>query len=123
MAEFPRASNGRYQTEGLSSKEFERLFSQIERDKRSKRRQARRTLTPLTLKNKNADDIIALGKKKKDGTFFTADDLQQFAKNRKFLRQQLNSGVAGITYAQLVAASLDIDIKRANNKVDDGSGI
>jgi len=123
VAEFLRASNGRYLTEGLSSKQFERLFNQIEDDKRRKRRAARRTLTPLTLKNKSADDIIALGKKKKDGTFFTEDDLKNFTNQRKQARQQFNSGVAGITYAQLVAASLDIDIKRANNKVDDGSGI
>ncbi|MCB4453835.1 hypothetical protein LHK95_24005, partial [Escherichia coli] len=67
MADFPRASNGRYQTEGLSAREFERLFNQIEKDKRSKRRAARRTLTPFSLKNKTAEDIISLGKKKKGG--------------------------------------------------------
>ncbi|HAV1851640.1 hypothetical protein [Enterobacter hormaechei] len=36
---------------------------------------------------------------------------------------QYNNSAAGITYAQLVASSLAIDIKRANNGVDDGSGI
>ncbi len=123
MAEFARASNGRYQTEGLGSKAFERLFNQIEGDKRRKRRKAKRTLTPLTLKNKSADDIISLGKKKKDGMFFTPEELKTFEGTRKDVRHAFNSKVAGITYAQLVAGSDSIDIKRANNNVDDGSGI
>ena len=123
MADFPRASNGRYQTEGLSAREFERLFNQIEKDKRSKRRAARRTLTPFSLKNKTAEDIISLGKKKKGGTFFTVEDLKAFEGRRKDIRQTFNSGIAGITYAQLIAGSEAIDVKRANNAVDDGSGI
>lgn len=123
MADFPRASNGRYQTEGLSAKEFERLFNQIEKDKRSKRRGARRTLTPASLKNKTVEDILSLGKKKQAGTFFTVDDLKEFEGRRKDIRTTLNAGVAGITYAQLIAGSEAIDVKRANNAVDDGSGI
>lgn len=123
MADFPRDSNGRYQTEGLSAKEFHQVFNQIDRDKRAKRRKARHTLMPLVLKNKTADDILALGKKSKGGTFFTPEDLKAFEKQRKAIRKTLNSDVAGITYAQLVAGSLSIDVKRANNAVDDGSGI
>lgn len=123
MADFLRNSNGRYQTEGLSAKAFNRLFNQIEKEKRVKRRKARRTLTPLALKNKTAENILALGKKSKGGTFFTPEDLQTFEGRRKQIRKTLNSGVAGITYAQLVAGSEAIDVKRANNAVDDGSGI
>lgn len=119
---FPRTDAGRYKTEGLSSKDFSRLFDQIDKDRRRKRRNARRTLTPFTLKNKSLDDIIALGKKK-TGTFFTKDDLKVFEKNRAGARKEFDSSVAGITYGQLVASSQQIDIKRANNKVDDGSGI
>lgn len=118
----PRTQSGRYQTEGLSSKDFSRVFDQIDKDRRKKRRIARRTLTPSTLKNKSLDDIIALGKKK-TGTFFTRDDLKTFEQSRTGARKQFNSAVAGITYGQLVASSQQIDIKRANNKVDDGSGI
>ncbi|MDT0178131.1 phage tail protein [Enterobacter sp. BRE11] len=119
---FARTESGRYATEGLSSKEFSRVFDQIDKDRRRSRRTARRTLNPLTLKNKALDDIIALGKKK-SGMFYTKDDLKGFEKNRAGARQQFNSAVPGITYAQLVAGSQQIDIKRANNRVDDGSGI
>jgi len=119
---FARTRSGRYDTAGLSSKEFSRVFDQIDKDRRKSRRIARRTLNPLTLKNKALDDIIALGKKK-SGTFFTKEDLKGFEANRAGARQQFNSSQAGITYAQLVAGSQQIDIKRANNRVDDGSGI
>lgn len=119
---FSRTRSGRYDTAGLSSKEFSRVFDQIDKDRRKSRRIARRTLNPLTLKNKALDDIIALGKKK-SGTFFTKEDLKGFEANRAGARQQFNSSQAGITYAQLVAGSQQIDIKRANNRVDDGSGI
>jgi len=119
---FTRTRSGRYDTAGLSSKEFSRVFDQIDKDRRKSRRSARRTLNPLTLKNKALDDIIALGKKK-SGTFYTKEDLKGFEANRTGARQQFNSSQAGITYAQLVASSQQIDIKRANNRVDDGSGI
>lgn len=119
---FQRTEAGRYETDGLSSREFSRVFDQIDKERRKKRRSARRSLTPSTLKNKSLDDIIALGKKKA-GTFYTKDDLKSFEKNRAGVRQQFTSDVSGITYAQLVANSQAIDIKRANNKVDDGSGI
>lgn len=119
---FARTESGRYSTSGLSSKEFSRVFDQIDKDRRKSRRIARRTLNPLTLKNKALDDIIALGKKK-SGTFYTKEDLKGFEANRAGARQQFNSSQAGITYAQLVASSQQIDIKRANNRVDDGSGI
>lgn len=119
---FLRTNEGRFETAGLSSKDFSRVFDQIDKDRRKKRRIARRTLTPSTLKNKSLDDIIALGKKK-TGTFFTKDDLKEFEKNRAGVRKQFTSNVPGITYAQLVASSQKIDIQRANNKVGDGSGI
>ncbi|EZD38192.1 hypothetical protein, partial [Escherichia coli] len=38
-------------------------------------------------------------------------------------KTKFKSTVPGITYAQLVAQSTSIDIKRANNKVSDGTGI
>lgn len=119
---FARTESGRYDPAGLSSKEFSRVFDQIDKDRRRSRRIARRTLNPLTLKNKALDDIIALGKKK-SGIFYTKEDLKGFEQNRAGARQQFNAATAGITYAQLVAGSQQIDIKRANNRVDDGSGI
>lgn len=61
--------------------------------------------------------------KKQGGTFFTSDDLKSFEKSRTQTRKKYNNSVPGITYAQLVASSQAIDIKRANNGVDDGTGI
>jgi len=122
MADFPRAESGRYDTEGLMPKQFNRLFNQIYKDQRAKRRKANRLLTPSLLKNKSFDDVIALGKKR-DGTFFTAEDLKGFENNRKQIRAGFDTKTAGITYSQLIASCASIDVKRANNAVDDGSGI
>lgn len=122
MADFPKNDAGRYITEGLSSKAFDRLFNLIRKDQTRKRRQAHRTLTPGRLRNKSIDDILKMGKKK-GGTFFTLDDLKGFEKQRGKTRDKFDNKTAGITYAQLVASSQAIDIKRANNAVDDGSGI
>ncbi|VUS90559.1 phage tail protein [Klebsiella huaxiensis] len=122
MAEFLKNESGRYVTDGLSSKAFSKVFDLIRNDQTRKRRQAHRTLTPGRLRNKSIDDILKIGKKK-GGTFFTTDDLKSFEKQRGQARVKFDSKTAGITYAQLVASSQAIDIKRANNTVDDGSGI
>lgn len=122
MADYPKVQNGSYETSGLSSRDFGRVFNLITKEQTRKRRQAHRTLTPSRLKNKSIDDILDMGKKK-GGTFFTTDDLKGFEKTRTKARQKYNNSVPGITYAQLVASSQNIDIKRANNSVDDGSGI
>ena len=122
MPEFPRAESGRYETEGLMPKQFNQLFNQIHKDQRAKRRKANRLLTPSLLKNKSFDDVLALGKKR-DGTFFTKEDLKGFENNRKKIRAGFDTKTAGITYSQLIANCASIDVKRANNAVDDGSGI
>ncbi|MGL5103037.1 MAG: phage tail protein, partial [Plesiomonas sp.] len=61
--------------------------------------------------------------KKRDGTFFTSDELKKFESNRGQIKSRYNSKTAGITYAQLISSCAAIDIKRANNAVNDGSGI
>lgn len=122
MADFPRTDTGRYQTAGLSAKDFNKVFDQIQKDQRQKRRSAKRTLTPYLIKNKSLDDIIKLGRRK-GGVYFTKDDLKGFEKRRGDVRNTFTNGEAGITYAQLISHSQQIDIKRANNKVDDGLGI
>lgn len=122
MADIPRTNAGRYQTEGLSPQDFNRVFDQIQQDQRKKRRRARSTITPFLLKNKSLDDIIKLGRRK-GGMYFTKDDLKGFERNRNDARNTFTNGEAGITYAQLISHSQQIDIKRANNKVDNGLGI
>lgn len=120
--DFERKDNGRYATNGLSAAEFIKRFNHIRKSQRSNRRGAHRTLTPAGMRNKSVDDILKLGKKK-DGTFFTPEDLKQFIENRAGHRTKFSSDIPGITYAQLVAMSTQIDVKRANNKVSDGTGI
>ncbi|PHM39192.1 tail stability protein [Xenorhabdus mauleonii] len=124
MINFSRTETGRYETAGLQPREFNRLFNQITQDQQAKRRRrkAGRLLTPSLLKNKQFDDVIALGKKR-DGTLFTQDDLKAFEQNRQKVRTGFQTGTAGITYPQLIASCTTIDVKRANNTVDDGSGI
>ncbi|HGA6477214.1 TPA: phage tail protein [Salmonella enterica subsp. enterica serovar Saintpaul] len=119
---FEKKENGRYATHGLSATDFLKVFNKIRKGQRASRRGAHRTLTPAGLRNKSVDEILKLGKKK-DGTFFTPEDLKQFIEKRAGHRTKFSSDQAGITYAQLVAMSTQIDVKRANNKVDDGTGI
>ncbi len=113
---------GRYITTGLSPKEFNRVFNKIAKDQNTKRRKAHRTLTPALIKNKDLEKFLALGKKK-DGTLFTPEDLKAFDQSRRAHRKAFSSDTQGITYSQLVALSTKIDIDRANNNVNDGSGI
>lgn len=121
--ELPRKQDGRFATGGLSANDFLKVFSKIRNSQRKNRANARRTLTPALLRNKDAETLVdALGKKK-GGKFFTAEDMKNFMSNRQAHRQRTSSDIAGITYAQLVAHSLKIRVQRANNKVDDGSGI
>lgn len=122
MPDFEKSPDGQYVTDGLAPKQFNRLFDLIHQDRQARRRKSRRQLTPALLKNRNLEDILTLGKKR-DGTFFTKDDLKEFEKSRKQTRAKYSNSKPGITYAQLVASARDIDVKRANNSVTDGSGI
>ncbi|QCR38752.1 phage tail protein [Nissabacter sp. SGAir0207] len=120
--DFDRKENGRYATHGLSAAEFLKVFNRIRKTQRKNRQGARRTLTPAMMRNKELEKFLELGKKK-EGTFFTPEDMKRFITGRMAHRTQFNSDVPGITYAQLVAQSTKIDVQRASNKVDDGSGI
>lgn len=119
---FEKNDQGRYLTTGLDEKKFQQVFKQIESAQRKNRRDAKRTLTPDQLRRKSKAAIAKLGEKSK-GVPFTVEDLKAFATNRDNFKKKYDSTTDGITYAQIVAGSRDIDIKRANNKVDDGSGI
>lgn len=123
ISDLPRKPDGRYATSGLNATDFLKVFSKIRNSQRKNRQNARRTLTPALLRNKDVETLVdALGKKK-GGTFFTAEDMKQFITNRKAHRSRTNSDVAGVTYAQLVAQSLKIRVDRASNRVNDGTGI
>ena len=121
---FARDELGRYRTEGLSAKEFNKVFELIQKQQRRNRREARRTLTPRLMgkRNRELEAFLSLGKKK-DGTYFTPDDIRRFDAARQAHKSSFRNTVPGITYAQLVAQSTSIDIKRANNRVSDGTGI
>lgn len=124
MADFEKDDQGRYQTSGLDAKQFHKVFDLIQKQQRQNRRGAKRTLTPRLMgkRNRELDAFLSLGRKK-DGTYFTPDDIRQFDASRQAHKTNFRNNVAGITYAQVVAQSTSIDIKRASNKVDDGTGI
>lgn len=120
--EVSKNDSGRYLTSGLNEKQFMQAFDMIRKQQTGNRRSAKRTLTPAQLRAKKASDMAKLGEKSK-GVPFTVDDLREFEQNRNQHKTKFSSKTAGITYAQLVAGSREIDIKRANNQVQDGSGI
>ncbi|GAB1077913.1 MAG: hypothetical protein SAqTSB_40530 [Shewanella algae] len=113
--------NGIYDTKALSAAQFRAVFDQIAKDKNKARRRAKRTLTPGAMSRKSPRDLLRLGVKD-DGTPFTSADLALFERESKKFRQR-NAGEQGVTYLQIVAKSRSIDVKRANNQVNDGSGI
>lgn len=119
---FEKLNNGRYITEGLNQRQFIKVFETIRKEQNKARKRAFRTLTPAMLRRKSAADLAKLGKKE-DGTEFTREDLLALEKRRKAFQKRYDNKTAGITYAQIIAGSREIDIKRANNQVSDGSGI
>lgn len=120
MAE--RDSAGRWLTAELNPRAFNAIFNKIQRTQRGNRRRAKRTLTPGMFHNKELEKFLQLGKKK-EGTFFTAEDMKRFIESRKAHRTAFSSDVPGITWAQMGAQSKKIDIDRASNRVADGTGI
>jgi hypothetical protein len=117
-----KRDNGSYISSGLSDKQFNQLFNKIQKLNAKNRQSAQRTLKRSTFTNPTNKALAALGKKA-NGTGFTKDDLVKFDKARQKHKEKYNSKTDGITYAFLVRNSRDIDIKRANNQVDDGTGI
>lgn len=119
---FEKLDNGRYKVDGLSQRDFVKLFEQIRKDQNNRRKSAYRTITPGMLRRKSPADLAKLGQKE-DGTPFTRADLLALEKRRRQFQKQYDSKTAGITLAQIIAGSREIDIKRANNQVSDGTGI
>ena len=82
--EYARDNLGRYQTDGLSAKDFNKVFDLIRKQQRQNRRNARRTLTPriMGMRNRELEAFLSLGKKK-DGTYFTPEDIRSFNTSRQ----------------------------------------
>ncbi|HIF6198768.1 TPA: hypothetical protein ACX3IX_003690 [Vibrio parahaemolyticus] len=120
--EAEKRDNGSFASLGLNERQFNQLFNKIERAQKKNRRNAKRTLTASTLTKPTNKALKALGEKAK-GQRFTKEDLIKFDKARQRHKEVYDSKTAGITYAFLVKNSRQIDVDRANNRVDDGSGI
>ncbi|HHX8642050.1 TPA: hypothetical protein ACVO4S_004218 [Vibrio diabolicus] len=120
--EAEKRDNGSFASLGLNERQFNQLFNKIERAQKKNRRNAKRTLTASTLAKPTNKALKALGEKAK-GQRFTKEDLIKFDKARQRHKEVYDSKTAGITYAFLVKNSRQIDIDRANNRVDDGTGI
>lgn len=82
--EYARDNLGRYQTDGLSAKDFNKVFDLIRKQQRQNRRNARRTLTPriMGMRNRELEAFLSLGKKK-DGTYFTPEDIRNHGKQEE----------------------------------------
>ncbi len=117
-----KTDDGTYISADLNDRQFTQLFKKIEKAQKQARRDAKRTLRPSAFNNPTTKALKALGEKAK-GQRFTKADLEQFDKNRQRHMEKYDSKTAGITYAFLVKNSRKIDIDRANNRVDDGTGI
>ncbi len=65
--EYARDNLGRYQTDGLSAKDFNKVFDLIRKQQRQNRRNARRTLTPriMGMRNRELEAFLSLGKKER----------------------------------------------------------
>lgn len=122
MPSFDKLDNGTFETKGLDSKRFNKVFKEIERAQKKARRNAKRTLNRGTFTNPTSKALKALGEKAK-GMQFTKADLQRFDKNRKHAAKKYDSKSAGAPYGFIVTSSRQIDIDRSNNRVDDGTGI
>ncbi|EPU5970942.1 hypothetical protein ACVX70_003138 [Vibrio alginolyticus] len=120
--EAEKRDNGSFASLGLNEKQFNQLFNKIEQAQKRNRRNAKRTLTASTLAKPTNKALKALGEKAK-GQRFTKEDLIKFDKARQRHKEVYDSKTAGITYAFLVKNSRQIDVDRANNRVDDGTGI
>ena len=86
--EYARDNLGRYQTDGLSAKDFNKVFDLIRKQQRQNRRNARRTLTPriMGMRNRELEAFLSLGKKK-DGTYFTPEDIRSFKPQGRLIKQ------------------------------------
>lgn len=114
--------NGKFKLAGLSERDFSLAMKQIERVKSKKRRNAKNTITPNLLRSKDREQIKRLNKKR-GGEPYTRADLVALEANKKSHERKYNRTTAGITLSEIISQSLDIDVKRANNTVNDNSGI
>lgn len=102
--EYARDNLGRYQTDGLSAKDFNKVFDLIRKQQRQNRRNARRTLTPriMGMRNRELEAFLSLGKKK-DGTYFTPEDIRSFNTSRQAHKTKFKSTVTRKTPLNLRA--------------------
>lgn len=121
---FEQDDRGRFVTEGLDHRDFMRVFKEVQRKNNSKRRTARRTLTPALFskgRRNKVQDLVRLGRKA-DGTEFTQDDLLRFDKMRKKFKKRMG-GFPGVTYMEVAHRSTKTRIDRASNRSNDRRGI
>ncbi|WP_070964953.1 hypothetical protein [Vibrio sonorensis] len=118
-----RKDNGLPKTAGLSPTQWLRAFNIIQKEDATRRRSARNAIPRnfATLTNKQ---LAELGRRNGGlGGAFTRDDLIDMKRQSDRIKKEFGSGNAGIHIHQIVSSSRAIDIKRANNQVNDGSGI
>ncbi|MGL5226050.1 MAG: hypothetical protein ACRC8Q_12130 [Aeromonas sp.] len=109
------------QTDGLTEKQFIKLFNAEQKRNAVARRSAKNTLTPGRLSRKSVEDLVRAGKNK-DGSQFTAAQFKAFKATRDQFKKT-SSGAAGISYAELTAKSLSNRVDRASGRDKDGRAV
>ncbi|MDC5753603.1 hypothetical protein [Vibrio europaeus] len=118
-----RKDNGLPLTKGLTPKQWLRAFNIIEKNDAERRRNARNAI-PRNFAKLSNKQLAELGRRNGGlGGAFTRDDLLDMKRQSDLVKKKFGAGSPGIHIHEIIANSRSIDIKRANNQVDDGSGV
>ena len=118
-----RKDNGLPKTAGLTPKQWLQAFNIIQKNDAERRRNARNAM-PRNFAKLSNKQLAELGRRNGGlGGAFTRDDLIDMKRKSDLVKKKFGSNVAGIHIHEIIANSRSIDIKRANNQVDDGSGV
>nr|AKN37107.1 Phage protein [Vibrio cyclitrophicus]AKN38184.1 hypothetical protein [Vibrio splendidus] len=121
--ELEQKSNGLWATGALSDGDYLKAHRQIIGKQARKRRASTiRALTPHKMRRGSKKDLLSLGVKK-DGTHYTKADMNALVAQSKALEAQFRSSEKGVHAVEILGASREIDKKRANNQVNDDTGI
>ena len=118
-----RKDNGLPLTKGLTPSQWLKAFKIIERNDAERRRHAKNAL-PRNFAKLSNKQLAELGKRNGGlGGAFTRDDLLDMKRQSDLVKKKFGSTHPGIHIHEIVANSRSIDIKRANNTVNDRSGV
>jgi hypothetical protein len=106
-------------------KRFSKQVNQLRREQASDRTKAVGTMTPDLMRKhlRSGQDLVLDYGKQGMRLTYTLADLQRLAREADARAKDFGGGGRGAPIPKLLAASRQIDIDRANNRVSDGTGI